>query len=413
MTAPADRRRRLASLLSPGDLAVIATGPQRRFPGPDSADPWPDFFYLTGIDHPHASLMLECSAADGRLREWLFLPESPAALWDGVIPRTEVTAAGVAEILAASQFEPFLRLKAFTAKRLLVFGGGNPFAPESAEPWLPSLCARLLPGLHQERLGPIIGILRASKSPEEIDAIRMAADTAAAGLRRAAASLRPGIRGCDLKAEYLHAILQRGSRGPGCPILTACGAESLALHFHGDRQAAEAGDGFLIDVTAEMNRWHADLTRFLPVSGTFSDPQRAAYLAIHRTLGHAIRCLRPGRMLPDCEEEALVFLQSELLREGLLLATQVPDPSVPSPAIRRICPHRIFHHIGCEVHDPVPDSLPLPSSAALAVEPGALLPSLGFGIRLEETVALAADGTSILTSAMPSEADAVEDLLRF
>jgi Xaa-Pro aminopeptidase len=162
-----------------------------------------------------------------------------------------------------------------------------------------------------------------------------------------------------------------------------------------------------------MHRWHADLTRFLPVSGTFSAPQRAAYLAIHRTLGHAIRSLRPGRLLPDCEEEALVFLQSELLREGLLLATQVPDPAVPSPAIRRICPHRIFHHIGCEVHDPVPDSLPLPSSAALAVEPGALLPSLGFGIRLEETVALGADGPSVLTGAMPSEADAVEDLLRF
>jgi Xaa-Pro aminopeptidase len=50
---------------------------------------------------------------------------------------------------------------------------------------------------------------------------------------------------------------------------------------------------------------------------------------------------------------------------------------------------------------------------ALAVEPGALLPSLGFGIRLEETVALTADGTSILTSAMPTEADAVEELLRF
>jgi Xaa-Pro aminopeptidase len=65
------------------------------------------------------------------------------------------------------------------------------------------------------------------------------------------------------------------------------------------------------------------------------------------------------------------------------------------------------------VHDPVPDSLPLPALTALAVEPGALLPSLGFGIRLEETVALTADGTSILTSAMPTEADAVEELLRF
>jgi Xaa-Pro aminopeptidase len=413
MTAPAERRRRLASLLSPGDLAVIATGPQRRAPGADSADPWPDFVYLTGIDHPNARLMIDCSAADGRIRERLFLPESSATLWERAISSEEIAAAEVTEVLAASQFAPVLRLQGFGARRLLVFGGGNPFAPDSTEPWLPSLCDRLLPGLAKERLGPILGTLRATKSPAEIEAIHEAASTAAAGLRRAAATLRPGTRGCDLKAEYLHTIHQRGSRGPGCPILTATGRESLALHFHGDREAARAGDGFLIDVTAEMNRWHADLTRFFPVSGTFSPPQRSAYRAIHRTLAHAIRSLRPGRLLPDCEQEALVFLQSELLREGLLLATLVPDPSVPSPAIRQICPHRVFHHIGCEVHDPVPDSLPLPESATLAIEPGALLPALGFGLRLEETVALTTDGATILTSAMPSGPEEIEDLLRF
>jgi hypothetical protein len=75
-----------------GDLAVIATSPQRRSPGPDSADPWPDFHYLTGLDHPTCGLILEKPDA-GPLREHLFTPEPSSSLWDGSISPDQTAAA--------------------------------------------------------------------------------------------------------------------------------------------------------------------------------------------------------------------------------------------------------------------------------------------------------------------------------
>lgn len=408
----AARRHRLGTLMDIGDLAVIATSPQRRIPGPDSADPWPDFHYLTGLDHPGCGLILE-KPNTGPLRERLFIPDPADALWNGSLPHSLPATSAISEISPFQLFEPALRSLAFSARRILVFTGGNPFAPESDDPWLASLCARLLPAHRIDRLAPLLGRLRAVKSDADLDAIRAAATSAASAMRRAAATIKPGIRGCDLKAEFLHAIHHRGSRGPGCPILTASGPETLTLHWHGDRRPAEQGDLILFDATAEHDRWHADLARSFPASGTFSPLQLTAHDAVHRTLSAAIASLKPGRLLNDCHHDTLLFLQHELLRCGLLPASDVPDPSLISPAIRRICPHRIFHHIGMEVHDPVPDSEPLAPGAALAVEPGILLPSAGFGLRLEETIALTPDGPEILTATMPTSAPEIEALLRF
>ena len=408
----AGRRRRLGALLKPGDLAVLATGPQRRVPGADSADPWPDFHYLTGLDHADCGLMLERPLEGEGLREWLFVPEAGGEVaWDAPVGASAVAAAGVSEVRRFREFEVMLRARAFGAARVFVFGGGNPFAPGSEERWLVDLCRRLLPAHRTERLAPLLGAVRAVKSAIDLDGVRAAAITAAAGLRRAAGAIRPGVRGCELKAEYLHAVHRRSSRGPGCPILTAAGRETLTLHWLGDARPAEAGEVLLMDVTAEQGRWHADLTRCFPVDGRFRGRQREIHDAVRRALAFAIGTLRPGRRLADCHEATECFLQDELLRLGLLTAGEVSGGGRIAPGVLGFCPHRIFHHVGMEVHDPVPDSCPLEVGAVLAVEPGIFCAAAGFGIRLEETVALTVEGPEVLTSGMPVDADEIEALL--
>src|SRR5204863_8161938 len=81
-----DNRRRLATILPEGSIAVIATGRWAVPCGTDSAAPWPDFFYLTGQREPQSALPMQASR-DGCGRTILFVPPRDAHtnIWDGPV----------------------------------------------------------------------------------------------------------------------------------------------------------------------------------------------------------------------------------------------------------------------------------------------------------------------------------------
>ena len=393
-----ENRRRLAASLPEGGLAVIATGRHPVPCGADSAAPWPDFFYLTGHREPQSALLME-APGDGRGRTILFLPPQDAgsAVWDGQPER------GLSESV--------LGALACQAGTLFVHAAENPFAPQD-DNVLARLCRRLLPLHPMDRLAPLLGRLRAEKQPAEVEHLRAANVLAAKAFRRAIGFVRPGVRGFEVKAEFLHEITRHGSAGFCCPAITAAGRETLALHWRGDRRAWNGGELVLLDFTVEWNGLCADVARCVPVSGKFTPRQRAVYDAVLRTLRHVTAALRPGRLLTECQRDAELFIQHELLRMGLLKSGEVKDPSVPSPALRSFFMHQACHHIGIEVHDPVPASVPLAPGQVIAVEPGIYVQSEGFGIRLENNVLITSDGAGDLTDSLPVEAAAIEDLLQ-
>ncbi len=400
-----ENRRRLAASLPDGALAVIATGRHPVTCGPDSAAPWPDFYYLTGQREPQSALLIE-----GRGRTILFTParDARSALWDGP---AESSTADITDVRPIAEFETVLRALASQAGTLFVHAAENPFAPQDDHA-LADLCRRLLPLHPMDRLAPLLGRLRADKHPAEIESIRAANSLAANAFRRAIGFVRPGIRGFEVKAEFLHEITRHGSAGFCCPAITAAGRETLALHWRGDRRAWSGDELALLDFTVEWNGHCADIARCLPVSGKFTPRQRTVYDAVLRAQHHATSALRPGRLLSDCQRDVELFIQHELLRMGLLKSSEVKDPSVPSPALRGFFMHQAFHHLGLEVHDPVPAGVPLAPGQVLAVEPGIYVHSEGFGVRLENNVLITAHGPEVLTTGLPQEAGEIEDLLQ-
>ena len=400
-----ENRRRLAASLPDGALAVIATGRHPVTCGPDSAAPWPDFFYLTGQHAPQMALIVEQSG-----RAILFTParDARSAVWDGPAANDHDD---IADVRPIGEFETVLRALACQAGTLFVHAAENPFAPQDDHA-LADLCRRLLPLHPMDRLAPLLGRLRADKHPAEIESIRAAKSLAANAFRRAIGFVRPGIRGFEVKAEFLHEITRHGSAGFCCPAITAAGRETLALHWRGDRRAWSGDEPALLDFTVESNGHCADIARCLPVSGKFTPRQRTVYDAVLRAQHHATAALRPGRLLSECQRDVELFIQHELLRMGLLKSGDVKDPSVPSPALRGFFMHQAFHHLGLEVHDPVPAGVPLAPSQVLAVEPGIYVHSEGFGIRLENNVLITAHGPEVLTTGLPLEAEAIEDLLQ-
>ena len=404
-----ENRRRLAAGLPEGALAVIATGRHPVFCGADSAAPWPDFFYLTGQREPRSALLMEASR-DGSGRMILFMPpqDDRGAVWDGVTDRGHGEFADVRPI---AEFEAVLRALACQAGTLFVHAAENPFAPQNDHA-LADLCRRLLPLHPMDRLAPLLGRLRAEKHPAEIESLRAAHSLAANAFRRAIGFVRPGIRGFEVKSEFLHEITRQGSAGFCCPAITAAGNETLALHWRGDRRAWAGDEMALLDFTVEWNGLCADVARCIPVSGKFTPRQRTVYDAVLRAQRHATASLRPGRLLSECQRETELFIQHELLRTGLLKSGEVKAPSIPSPALRRFFMHQAYHHIGLEVHDPVPAGVPLAPGHVLAVEPGIYVQSEGFGIRLENNVLITSHGPEVLTASLPLEAEEIENLLQ-
>jgi Xaa-Pro aminopeptidase len=401
-----ENRRRLAMSLPPGSLAVIATGRHSIPCGPDSAAPWPDFYYLTGQREPQSALIIEAHR-DGNGRTLLFSPprDARSTVWHGP-PGPE----DIADVLPWTAFESVLRALAYETPVLYVHAPENPFAPQDDHA-LAGLCRRLLPLHPIDRLAPFIGRLRAEKQPAEIENIRTANTLAAKAFRRAIGAIRPGVRGFEVKAEFLYEITRHGSAGFCCPAITAAGSETLTLHWNGDRRAWAGDETALLDFTTEWNGLCADVARCIPVSGQFSTRHRTVYDAVLRVLHQATASLRPGRLLSECQREVELLVQHELLRLGLLKSSEVKDPSTPSPALRPFFMHQAFHHVGLEVHDPIPADLPLAPGHVLAVEPAIYLPSEGFGIRLENNILITLQGPENLTAALPIEPEEIEELL--
>ena len=70
--------------------------------------------------------------------------------------------------------------------------------------------------------------------------------------------------------------------------------------------------------------------------------------------------------------------------------------------------HSFGHFVGLEVHDAGDYERPIPVGAVFTVEPGIYLPSLGFGVRIEDEVLMTDKGYRLLTAQFPRKLEDVE-----
>ena len=93
----------------------------------------------------------------------------------------------------------------------------------------------------------------------------------------------------------------------------------------------------------------ADVTRTLPVSGTFSACQRQVYDAVQRAQAAAIAIIRPGIEFAEVHKTAMTALTRDLVGWGLLEGDV--DTLVKDGMHRRWTLHGTSHHLGIDVHD--------------------------------------------------------------
>jgi Xaa-Pro aminopeptidase len=110
-------------------------------------------------------------------------------------------------------------------------------------------------------------------------------------------------------------------------------------------------------------------------------------------------------------KEAERLIEAECVQLGLLKPSQIKKQDPDNPKVRKYFMHGVSHPIGLDVHDVLAIRAPIQPGWVLTCEPGIYLPDEGFGIRLENTILVGESSPEDLMSAVPLEADEIENLM--
>ena len=244
--------------------------------------------------------------------------------------------------------------------------------------------AERVTSLTRSRLVPAADLVerqRMVKSPEEVAAIRAAAELAQDALAEVLPTIGVGRSELEIAATLEAALRRRGSEWHPFPTIVASGPRSALPHARTSARTVGRGEWLLLDFGAQVDGYCADLTRTFVVGARADQRQAAMYDLVRCAQGRAVERLRPGMSG----------------REGDALAREV----IAGRGFGEAFGHSLGHGLGLEVHEAprlAPTSeLPVPQGAVVTVEPGVYFPGWG-GIRLEDDLFLGADGPELLSN---------------
>ncbi|PTL98991.1 MAG: X-Pro aminopeptidase, partial [Candidatus Arcticimaribacter sp.] len=379
-----------------------------------------DIFYLTGVDQEESILLLFPDAEDSKMREILFVRETNdhIAVWEGAkLSKSQATdRSGIETIFWLQDFDRILdQLSAFNDT--FYFNTNEHYRQavetQTREDRFIKKCKELYPAHGVAKSNPILQKLRAVKTAEEIDQIQTACNITEKGFRRLLDFVKPGVWEYEIEAELCHEFLRNRSKGFAYTPIIASGNSANVLHYTENKAQCKAGELILLDVAAEYGNYKSDLTRTIPVSGAFTERQKAVYNAVLRVKNEATKLLVPGTIWKEYHKEVGELMTSELLGLGLLDKTDVQNQDPEWPAYKKYFMHGTSHHIGLDTHDYGLLHLPMEANMVFTVEPGIYIPAEGFGVRLEDDVVVQAEGSPInLMGNIPIEVEEIESLMR-
>ena len=241
--------------------------------------------------------------------------------------------------------------------------------------------------------------------------MQRACDITKAGFDRVLQFVKPGVMEYEIEAEFMHEFLRRGSRGFAYTPIIGSGFNACVLHYIENASECQAGDVILMDVGAEYGNYASDMTRCVPVSGRFTDRQRAVYNAVLSVMKDAMNLLRPGVSLHDYHKQVGELMTAQLLDLKLIDRHDVEKQNSAWPAYKKYFMHGTSHFIGLDVHDVGHWHEPIGAGHVFTVEPGIYIREENLGIRLENDIVITEDGFHDLMAHIPLEADAIEEAM--
>jgi len=360
----ADRRAALAARMQDGVLLAIGSQePAQDYLSFYQNEP---FTYLTGYNEPNAALVLV--KRGGQTTATLFVEErDPAAeVWTGKRfgPAGATSATGI-DARPVEQLRPVLDSLLGTATQLYVVGNVQAAGRPNDEARILSAedqFVRAITVSHStvkvSSANMWVAALRGKKSAAELDLIRKAVAITADAQRDAMRAIEPEMNEFEVQALIEYTFRRNGSDRPSFSTIVGSGPNSTTLHYNADDRFMHAGEVVVMDIGASYRGYAADVTRTVPVSGTFTPDQRAIYQIVRDAQSAAERQVKIGAKVQLMSDSAAAMLATGLARVGL-----IESPNATCDCGSREQPqqcsqlslyymHGVGHGIGLEVHDP-------------------------------------------------------------
>ncbi|MGX7675022.1 aminopeptidase P family protein [Plantactinospora sp. DSM 117369] len=434
------KRRAALSAALPGETLVIPTGPEK-VRANDTAyrfRPGSDFVYLTG-DHDPGSVLVMRPNGSGHDAVLYMRPRSSRESDEFFRSRDGELWVGRRHTLAEKSTElgietaPLSDLPAALADcapgRTRVLRGLDPAVDGAVRPYEPPKSAAAEdsePPLGRDReLAALLSEQKLVKDEWEIAQLQEAIDATVRGFEDVARVL-PADR--PVSERLLEGVFGLRARHDGYDVgynsIVGSGEHATILHWIHNTGITRPGELLLMDMGVEgRHLYTADVTRVLPVSGTFSPLQRQVYDIVYASQQAGIDVIRPGVSFKDVHRTCMRVLAEGLAELGLLPVSVDEAMDETSMVYRRWTLHGFGHMLGLDVHDcanarkeSYRDGT-LGEGYVLTVEPGLyfqpeddLVPAelRGIGIRIEDDVLVTADGAVNLSAGLPRRADEVE-----
>ncbi len=407
------RRQRVQQALSDGVAVLFGATDARGYGDVGAYSQAPAFFYLTGVELPDATLVLQPS------HETLYLPDRQPALeaWFGprfgpdeetahLLGFDRVVNRDPHDIVVDARRRPQPGVTDRVAELASLGTLWLAFPPATAEGALTReqrfavALRERLPGVTVRDLSPLLTEMRLVKSEGEIRLIGQAVAASIEAVEAAARLAQPGRREGELEGAAYAALKTAGAEGWAFPPIVGAGLAGAVLHYDTNLGTLSAGELVVLDLGARYGGYCGDLTRTVPVSGRFSPRQRALYDAVLSAYDAAVATLRPGSTLAVAREAAFEALE------------QSPHTAQDGRRLGQCFIHGIGHFIGLAAHDVGGDASILAPGMVVTIEPGVYLADEGIGIRIEDNYLITPSGAENLSAALPRDAESIERMAR-
>lgn len=294
-----------------------------------------------------------------------------------------------------------------------------------------------------KNITPVIDEMRPVKDETETGLIKKAAEINALGLVEMMKAAEPGMNEKDLDLILDYSFKKLGSTGYSFGTQAASGPNSTLVHYGANNRITQPGEMMVFDIGAEYQNYTADISRSIPVSGTFTKEQKEIYTVVLNAQKAAIDKMRPGKSINEAYETVTNELNKGLFALGLLTdTTRTWQKSFWMQ-------HGWGHHIGLVVHDvsgPYVKGISdlLVPGMIYTMEPGLYFPAdylergagrmrnvpeaelksfqekvgpvfkkyVNIGVRIEDDVLITPSGNEVITSMAPKEIADIEAIMK-
>ena len=415
-----NRRDRLAASMDSNSIAIIHSANYKTRSN-DTEYPFrqdSNFYYLTGFKEDESCLMLVKKKKKCKTILFVLKKDETKELWSG--KRLGVVGAKekflIDEIYTFDLLEDIYEKNA-PKKEVLYFDFKLTYLKFKA-------LKRFSKGINTHKnIAQNIEKMRLIKSDAEIEIIKQALNITKQAHHKAMKVKKISKNEFELQATIENIFKKEGAYSDAYTSIVAGGNNANTLHYVENNKAFVDGELILIDAGCEYDYYASDITRTIPVNGTFSEPQKELYTMVLSVQLQIIEMIKPNILRSDLQKKSEELLCDGMIELGILKGKR--KKLIKNKAHKKYYPHGIGHWMGIDVHDASPykypngEEIPLQAGMILTIEPGiycdendTTIPKKyrGIGIRIEDYILVTEDSNENLSYDIVKKIEDIEAL---